>query len=63
MATTIQVSEELRYELQKRKLNIRETYEDVIWNLIDDTMELSEETLKNIETEANLHALQLPSSR
>ena len=49
MATTIQVSEELKYELQKRKLNVRETYEDVIWNLIDDTMELSEETLRDIE--------------
>ena len=49
MATTIQVSEELKYELQKRKLNVRETYEDIIWNLIDDTMELSEETLRDIE--------------
>ena len=49
MATTIQISEDLKYELQKRKLRVRETYEDVIWNLIDDTMELSEETLKDIE--------------
>lgn len=49
MATTIQISEELKYELQKRKLNVRETYENVIWDLIEDTMELSEETLRNIE--------------
>ena len=49
MATTIQISEDLKYELQKRKLRVRETYEDVIWDLIDDTMELSEETLKDIE--------------
>ena len=39
MATTIQVSEELKYELQKRKLNVRETYEEVIWDLIEDTKE------------------------
>jgi len=49
MATTIQVSEELKYELKKRKLYVKETYEEVIWDLIEDTMELSEETLKNIE--------------
>jgi len=49
MATTIQVSEELKYELKKRKLYLKETYEEVIWDLIEDTMELSEETLRNIE--------------
>ena len=27
----------------------RETYEEVIWNLLEDTMELSEETKKDIE--------------
>ena len=49
MATTIQVSEDLKYELQKRKLSVKETYEDIIWDLIEDTMELSEETLREIE--------------
>lgn len=49
MATTIQVSEELKYELKRRKLYVKETYEEVIWDLIEDIMELSEETLKNIE--------------
>ena len=49
MATTIQVSEELKYELQNRKLYVKETYEEVIWDLIEDTKELNEETLKNIE--------------
>ncbi len=49
MVTTIQVSEELAKELKKRKMHAKESYEDVIWDLLEDTMELSEETLKNIE--------------
>ncbi|MBN1940564.1 MAG: hypothetical protein JW772_00115 [Candidatus Diapherotrites archaeon] len=49
MDTTIQVSKDLREELQKRKRHSKESYEDVIWDLIEDTMELSEETLKEIE--------------
>ena len=49
MATTIQVSDELRDLLSKRKLYDKETYEDVIWDLVEDTMELSEQALKNIK--------------
>lgn len=49
MATTIQISEELQKELTRKKLFDRETYEEVIWDLIEDTMELSEETKRNIE--------------
>ncbi len=49
MVTTIQISEELKKELQKRKMYVKETYEEVIWNLIEDTQELSEETKRNIE--------------
>ncbi len=49
MATTIQVSNELRGELSKRKLFDKESYEDVIWGLIEDTMELNEETKKHIK--------------
>jgi len=48
MATTIQISEELQTELSKRKLFDRETYEEVIMGLIEDTMELSAETKKEI---------------
>ncbi|MFA5796799.1 MAG: hypothetical protein WC916_02030 [Candidatus Woesearchaeota archaeon] len=48
MATTIQVSEKLLGELKRRKLQAKETYEDIIWNLIEDTLELSEETKRNI---------------
>ncbi len=49
MATTIQISGELQKELSRRKLFERETYEEVIWDLIEDTSELSEETKRNIE--------------
>ena len=49
MATTIQISGELQKELAKKKLFERETYEEVIWDLIEDTKELSEETKRNIE--------------
>lgn len=49
MATTIQVSETLQQELTKRKAYDKETYEEIIWNLIEDTQELSAETKKEIE--------------
>jgi len=48
MATTIQITKELRDELSKRKLLARETYEDVIWGLIEDKMEVSKQTKKDI---------------
>lgn len=48
MVTTIQISEELKEELNKRKMFKRDTYEGVIWDLLEDTMELSDETKKNI---------------
>ena len=48
MATTIQISNDLVKELQKMKIYSKESYEDLIWDLIEDRMELSEETKKNI---------------
>ena len=48
MATTIQISEDLQVKLTQRKLFDRESYEEVIWDLIEDSMELSEETKKDI---------------
>jgi len=49
MATTIQISEALKRELQKRKIFRRETYEDVIWDLLEIDKELSEETLHHLK--------------
>ena len=49
MATTIQVSNDLLEELKNRKLYDKETYEEVIWDLIEDHKELSDETKKDLE--------------
>ena len=49
MATTIQVSEQLVDTLKKRRQYERESYEEVIWNLVEDTMEINEETKKEIK--------------
>ena len=48
MPTTIQVSEKLQKELTKRKMYDKETYEEVIWDLMEDTIELDEETKKEL---------------
>ena len=49
MVTTIQVSEDLKKALQERKLYGKESYEEIIWDLLEDNMELSEETKKDIK--------------
>jgi hypothetical protein len=49
MDTTIQISKDLLEKLKKRKMSEKESYEDIIWDLLEDTMELSEETKKDIE--------------
>ncbi len=49
MATTIQISKNLREELMERKLFDSETYEEVIWDMIEDISELSEETKRAIK--------------
>ena len=48
MVTTIQVSEKLKERLEKRKLYKNESYEDVILDMLEDSMELSEETKRHI---------------
>jgi len=48
MASTIQVSNELMVKLRNRKMYDKESYEDIIWDLLEDSMELSEETKKHI---------------
>ena len=64
MATTIQVSNKLVDELKNRKMYDKESYEEIIWDLIEDTKELSEETLKDIKIseqqfkEGKVHSLE-----
>ena len=49
MDTTIQVSGKLRDFLQKRKISKSESYESVIWDALEDSREISEETKMEIE--------------
>ena len=46
--TTIQISSDLLEQLKKRKMHTKESYEEVIWDLIEDTLELSEEAKQSI---------------
>lgn len=48
MATTVQISEELLKKLKAMKISDKESYENIIWDLIEDSLEISEETKKNI---------------
>ena len=48
MATTISVSQELLSKLKERKFYDKESYEEVIWDALEDSMELSKETKKRI---------------
>ncbi|EMR75071.1 hypothetical protein MBGDF03_00112 [Thermoplasmatales archaeon SCGC AB-540-F20] len=48
MDTTIQISKALQKELLKRKFFNKETYEEVIWDMIEDTKELNEQTKKEL---------------
>ncbi len=49
MGTTIQISEDLLGTLQVMKVHQKESYEDLIWDLVEDRLEFSPETLKNIK--------------
>ena len=49
MATTISVSKELLSKLKERKMYDKESYEEVIWDALEDSMELSDETKKRIK--------------
>lgn len=48
MATTIQVSNKLLEKLKEMKLHDKESYEEIIWDLIEDSAELSEETKRKL---------------
>lgn len=49
MATTIQISDGLLEKLKSMKIHEKESYEDIIWDLLEDKMELSDKTKKHIE--------------
>jgi 6-pyruvoyl-tetrahydropterin synthase len=47
--TQIKVSEELKSALDSQKQFDNETYEEVIWDFLEERLPLSDETKKNIE--------------
>jgi len=49
MVTTIQISEDLKKKLSVRKSSSKDTYEDIIWDLLEDTLEINEQTKKDIK--------------
>jgi|TARA_B100002003_G_scaffold246501_1_gene276283 predicted CopG family antitoxin len=48
METSIQISRELLEKLKNMKISDKESYENLIWDLIEDRMELNEQTKKRI---------------
>jgi len=48
MDTSIQISKNLQRELLRRKFFDKETYEEVIWDMIEDTQEISTQTKKEL---------------
>ena len=55
--TTLQISQELKEKLSFRKMSAKDSYEDIIWDLLEDTMELSKETKRRIKiAEADIKA-------
>ena len=49
MHTTIQISNSVKKTLEKMKLFSRESYNEIIERMIEDELELSEETKKEFE--------------
>ena len=48
-SSTIQISEKLKKKLAKRKIYARETYEEIIWQLIEESEDLSTSMKKEIQ--------------
>ena len=49
MTTTIQISDEVKQKLEHMKLFSRESYNEIIERMMEDELELNEQTKKEIE--------------
>jgi len=49
MATTIQISDNVKEALEKMRIFNRETYNEIIENMIEDQMEINEKTKKELD--------------
>lgn len=53
MATTIQISNNVKKTLEKMRVYERETYNEIIENMIEDQMEINEKTKKELAERKN----------
>ena len=53
MTTTIQISDEVKNALDKMKIFQRETYNEIIEVMIEDHLEINEETKRDVEEARN----------
>ncbi len=53
MPTTIQISNNVKQTLEKMKIFERETYNEIIENMIEDNLELNEKTKREIKEAKN----------
>ena len=53
MATTIQISNSVKMALDNLKLLERETYNEVIENMLEDNLDLNKKTLREIKERKN----------
>ncbi len=49
MDTTIQVSSDLLHRLKNMKMYSKESYESIIWDLVEDRLEFSGQTKSNLK--------------
>jgi len=53
MATTIQISDHVKNALEKMKLFERETYNEVIENMLEDNLEINQQTRRELAERKN----------
>ena len=53
MSTTIQISDQVKKTLEKMRLFDRETYNEIIENMLEDNLELNEKTKKELAERMN----------
>ena len=49
MVTTIQISDGVKQKLERMKLFVRESYNEILERMIEDELELNEQTKREIE--------------
>jgi predicted CopG family antitoxin len=53
MATTIQISDDVKITLEKMRIFERETYNEIIENMLEDQIEINEQTKKELSERKN----------